>query len=166
MKLDVIVNVNTQRGLSELYERFRSDEFTGVPLRDVMIEVIGGPNKPKPGWQASIAFNRLIKSGMVKRVVEVPDARASWGHVYQITNQGLAGLGVGEEDPDLDLQRAGKLARRLRDKPVRITSKFINDPNNREALRLAVGLGWVQLVASLTPEGVESVGQLSEVGEM
>ena len=142
----------SHRGLKELYDKFGGTEFTGSPLRDVMVQVIGGPSSPKAGWQASIALSRLIKAGVVEETFHDDGAKASWGHNYAVSSKGLNALGVDAVD-EYDLVRA--FIGRIGDRRVRISPAFINDPANRAMLRLGVATRWLDMAVSVTSAGVE-----------
>lgn len=84
-------------GLESLYARFGSKPFRGTPLREVMIQVIGGPTMPKAAWQASLALGRLVKSEVVDVIAEGNPGERSWGNTYQINAVGLALMSKSEE---------------------------------------------------------------------
>lgn len=130
-----------------MYERFGVSSFTGAPLREVMVGVVGGPTKKQAGWQASMALTRLVSAGMVDRL-RTPHSTVAWGHSYNISGKGLAELGV---DEDADIMRLKAFVQRLSDRRVRISPAFINDPTNRAMLRLGVAGKWLQMVVSAGP---------------
>jgi hypothetical protein len=127
-----------------------------------MIKVVG-VGTARAGWQAGIALGRLVKSGVVEKVFHSNEAKAAWGHSYQITFKGLGALGVvapdDDEDEDDPFMKAFTALRELMPKLVntrrRVSPTFINSADNREVLRLGVAGGWLQMTITATPDGVE-----------
>jgi hypothetical protein len=178
----IIEFMKTRRGLYQLYQRFGTETFTGESLRQVMTEVMGGPNQPRVGWVASTHLGRLVKSGAVTLVTKNPEAKAAWGHTYQLSQVGLDYVGhSGDVDQDegeydeskdpftLAMNEAKDMMSKMvlgkRHKVSRKTGLINPDaerPFRWEGLRIAMVSGWVELTVSITPQGQEWLAEQSE----